>query len=285
LKAAFIVLAIVAWAAAPPAALQQTFRASTDAVALDVAVFDGDRVVSTLTAADFEIVDNGVTQRVMSADRSLLPIDLRLVFDTSGSISATELEKHRRAMTMVADALRPGDRCEVITFTSRIGDAAARQSPPVSIDLRRVGPDGTSFFDAVSLAMITQPVAERRQITIVMSDAHDNASFFDEATLLRAARRTDAVVYGIVPTETPAAAPFAERLQAITLMTGGRLLLADRAERVGRRILDALEEFRQSYVVRYELWGVRPEGWHRVTVRLRNNWGFTIRVREGYFGR
>jgi VWFA-related protein len=280
-----VCLALVLWAATPHAVQQQAFRASTDAVALDITVFDGDRVVTTLTAADFEITDNGVRQSIMSADRNVLPIDLRLVFDTSGSISAAELEKHQRAMALVAATLRPGDRCEIITFSSRIADAAARQGPPISINLRRLPPDGTSFFDAVSLAMITLPAQDRRQITIVMSDAHDNASFFDESMLLRAARRTDAVVYGIVPTETPATAPFAERLQAITLMTGGRLLLADRAERIGRRMLEALEEFRQSYVVRYQLSGVRAEGWHRVVVRLRGNRQYTIRVREGYFGR
>jgi VWFA-related protein len=280
-----IVAAALVWLAAVPAAEQQAFRASTDAVALDVAVFDGSRAVSSLGPGDFEIYDNDVRQTVSSADRNVLPIDLRLVFDTSGSISTVELERHRRAMALVAAALGPKDRCEIITFSGRIAEAAARQHPPVAIDVQRLLPDGTSFFDAVSLAMITTPTPERRQITVVMSDARDNASFFDEATLLQAARRTDAVVYGIVPLETAAGLPFAARLDAVTLITGGRMLLADRADRMGRLITDALNEFRQGYVVRYVMNGVRPDGWHRLTVRVRGNRSYTIRVREGYFGR
>ena len=273
------------WALAGPAQQRPPFRAATDAVALDVAVFDGGRVVSSLGPDDFEIYDNDVRQTVITADRNVLPIDLRLVFDTSGSISAPELERHRRAMSLVAAALRPEDRCEIITFSGRIADAAAQQHPPIAVNFQRLQPDGTSFFDAVSLAMITLPTPQRRQITVVLSDARDNASFFDEATLLQAARRTDAVVYGIVPMETPASLPFAARLEAITLVTGGRLLHADRPDRMGRLITQALDEFRQGYIVRYVVNGVRTDGWHRVTVRVRGNRSYSVRVREGYFGR
>ena len=127
----------------------------------------------------FQVIDNGVEQKVESVDLNRLPIDLKLVFDTSGSISPEGLEKYRRAMRRVADALQPNDRCEIVAFTSRINDAAARQSPPIAIDLQRTLPDGTSFFDAVSLALVTVPSIERRQIVIVLSDAQDNASFFD----------------------------------------------------------------------------------------------------------
>lgn len=38
----------------------QTFRAGTDAVQVDVLVTRGDRPVAGLTAADFELRDNGV---------------------------------------------------------------------------------------------------------------------------------------------------------------------------------------------------------------------------------
>jgi VWFA-related protein len=278
-----IALAAVLWAApqqAPP-----PFRAATHAVALDVAVFSGDRAVASLGADDFEVYDNGVRQTVTSVDRNVLPINLRLVFDTSGSISAADLEKHRRAMTMVASALRPDDRCEIVTFSGRIADAAAEQRPPVAITLRRGDAAGTSFFDAVSLAMITTPRTDRRQITIVLSDAHDNVSFFDEITMLEAARRTDAVVYAIMPIESAAGVKLQPRLDALTLLTGGRVFQASRPDRIGHLMIDAIEEFRQGYVVRYTVNGVPVPGWHQITVRLRGNPPYSVRAREGYFGR
>ena len=89
-------------------------------------------------------------QELSAADFNTLPIDLRLVFDTSGSISAADLDRYLQTMRQVVGVLEPRDRCEIITFSARIADAAAQQSPPVKIELTRAGPDGTAFLDAVS---------------------------------------------------------------------------------------------------------------------------------------
>lgn len=262
----------------------QTFRTSTHAVSLDVAVHDGDRVVASLGVDDFEVLDNGVPQVLSSADYNLLPIDLRLVFDTSGSISDDDLSYYLRAMRDVTATLEPRDRCEIITFNSRIADAAARQAPPVRIALQRGGPDGTAFFDAVSLALVTVPDVERRQVTIVLSDGRDNASLFDEATVLNLARRTDAVVHTVLPGDlSRAQTALTGRLHAIAMLTGGRLTDAPHPRMVGRALIDALEEFRQSYVLRYTLRGVAVEGWHELTVRVRGA-RYRVRARTGYLG-
>ena len=263
-----------------------SFRGGTHAVVLDVAVFDGDRVVTTLGASDFEVVDNDVRQTVSAVDFNVLPIDLRLVFDTSGSITDADLEWYLRAMRQVTATLEPRDRCEIMTFNARIADAASRQSPPIDIVLRRGGPEGTSFFDAASLAMVTVPLLDRRQVAIVLSDARDNTSFFDEQTLLDIARRTDTVVYTVLAGE-PAVirAVSVSRLQAISVLTGGRLVRTPHERAVGDAVTTALEEFRHSYVVRYTLQGVRLEGWHKVEVKVRGGGGYKIRTKAGYFGR
>lgn len=259
------------------------FRSSAHGVAVDVAVFDGDRVVSDLGVNDFEVRDNQVRQTIMAADLNTLPIDLRLVFDTSGSISEHDLARYVQTMSQVASALGTGDRCEIITFNSRIADAASRQHPPIAITLKRGGPDGTAFFDAVTLAMVTVPMPDRRQITIVLSDALDNASFFDETAMLEAARRTDAVVYTILPgNPSESRAVSVTRLQALSLLTGGRLVLSHEAA-VASVVIDSIREFRQGYVLRYVLTGVNVPGWHKLSVRVRG--GYRVRARQGYFGR
>jgi VWFA-related protein len=265
---------------APP-----TFRAGTHAIVVPVAVFDGDQVVLNLTAQDFQIRDNGVQQTVTSADLNTLPIDLRLMFDTSGSISEEDFAYFLRTMRQVTGALQPMDRCEIMTFSLRVAEAAARQSPPVKIDLKRGPPEGTAFFDAVTLALATAPTPDRRQITIVLSDARDNASFFDEATMLEAARLTDAVVYTILPGDPRfSTAVSAARLHALSLLTGGRLVRAPERT-LGTVINDAITEFRQSYAVRYTLTGASIEGWHKLDVRVRGRNSYRIRTRAGYFGR
>ncbi len=273
---------VIVGAQVPP----PTFRAGTDAITVPVAVFDGDKVVLSLTPQDFQVRDNGIQQTVTSAELNTLPIDLRLVFDTSGSISEDDLAQFLLTMRSVASTLEARDRCEILTFSSRIAQAATRQSPPVKIELlKRAGSESTAFFDAVSLALITVPTPDRRQITIVLSDAKDNVSFFDEATLLEAARLTDAVVYTILPGDPKEGrAISAARLQVMSLLTGGRLVRAPQRT-VGAVIIDAIKEFRQSYALRYTLTGTAIKGWHKLDVRVRGRSSYRIRTREGYFGR
>jgi VWFA-related protein len=286
MKTALLLVMTAALSAIAQAPQRQAFRATTDAVAVDVAVFDGDRAVTSLTAADFEILDNGVAQTLSDAARNVMPLDLRLLFDTSGSITEEDLEKYRRAMARVAAALKPEDRIEILMFNGRISEVVSMQHPPIRIALDRQGPDGTSFFDAVSLAMITRPQLDRRQITIVLSDAQDNASFFDKDTLYDAARRTHAVVYTVLPvalaTDT---SRFSSRLEILSRVTGGRLVRAKWDAHMGASVSAALEEFRQGYVVHYLLNGVPPGGWHALSVRVKGNRRYAVRAREGYFGR
>ncbi len=261
------------------------FHTGSHGVIVPVAVFNDGQVVRNLTPQDFEVRDNGVLQVITSAELNTLPIELRLVFDTSGSISEDDLAHFLRTMDQVASTLQPRDLIEIVTFNTRIAEAASRQSPPVKIALTRGGSDGTAFFDAVTLALATVPTPDRRQITIVLSDAKDNASFFDEATMLEAARLTDAVVYTILPGDPKFnRAVSAKRLQSLSLLTGGRLVRAPERT-LGPVIIDAITEFRQSYAVRYQLSGATIDGWHKLEVRVPGHSSYRIRTRAGYFGR
>jgi VWFA-related protein len=263
-----------------------TFRSVTHTVAVDVSVFDDERAVLSLGAKDFNVTDNGVRQTISGVLPNNLPLDLRLLFDTSGSISQEDLERYRRAMVRVAGALRPEDRIEILTFSGRISEVVGLQHPPVSIATARQPRDGTSFFDAVSLAMITRPSFERRQVTIILTDAQDNTSFFDKDTLYESARRTHAVIYGVLPTGLAAdASRYAARLEAVARVTGGRLVRARRDAEMGNTIIRTLNEFRQGYVLHYALAGVPLAGWHKLAVQVTRPGRYTVRAREGYFAR
>jgi len=281
--AAFTVMAALL-SLKPQVQVPPVFTSGTHGVSLDVAVFDGRNIVNTLERENFEVLDNGVAQTITAVDFNRLPIDLRLVFDTSGSINAEALEKYRRAMRVVADTLQPADRCEIVTFTTRVADAAIRQSPPIAINLQRTLPDGTAFFDGVAVSLITTPMLDRRQVVIVLSDALDNTSFFDETTLMDAAKRTDAVVYTVLPTNAgPYVKQYASRLESLSLLTGGRLIPALYDNQIGSSLIEAINEFRHSYMLRYNLKGDIKPGWHKVAVKVRGRGSYTVRVRPGYF--
>jgi hypothetical protein len=288
------------------------FRADASAVLVDVSVTDGRSSVANLTPADFELLDNGVKQTVTDLDFGHLPMDVRIVFDTSGSVSDAQLAKHVHAMTQVGAVLKPGDRCEAWAFARHMVDIVPLSDPPIDAHVTRSGSDGTSFFDAVSVAMITIPRPGRRQLTIVLTDGYDTSSFFDGPALTRAAQRSDAVVYVVAPPSisvSSATPSFSVRsgsgsvtmigggtavgtsggsatkvLDALARTTGGRMLTLDKNGDIGASFLKAIEEFRQSYLLRYRPEGVAPEGWHTLTVSVRGSKKYTVRAKQGYEG-
>lgn len=297
-----LAVAVTVAPAATPGTPQQgrpVFKADVDAVLVDVAVTDGKRSVPNLTPADFLVTDNGVEQTVTGLDFGRIPMDVRLIFDTSGSLSEAQLARHTRAMRQVSEALSAADRCEVLQFRSHAVRVTPLQSPPVDVMIDRSGPEGTAFFDAVSLAMITGPRPGRRQLTILLSDAADTASFFDWPALEHAAERSDAVLYTVSPIvaggRTIDDPPFQGRLSSndvttrmmlerLAAATGGRLVeLAGNGD-IGASFLQALEEFRQSYVLRYSPAGVARPGWHTLTVTIRGGKKYNVRAKRGYDG-
>jgi VWFA-related protein len=263
---------------------QRTFTSRTDAVPLNVSVFDGDRVVTNLRPSDFEVTDNGVRQTITTADFDRLPVDLRLVFDTSGSISDEELKRYERMMQRVAEDLETADRGEIITFNTKLAEAAERRHPPLAVNLKRTGLDGTAFFDAGLAAMTTVGMSDRRQMTILLTDAVDNESFFDEETLFEAARRSDAVVYSVLPGNSLVGRALSvQRLDYLSTVTGGRLILKPPAY-IASAITDTIKEFRQSYLLQYHVTGVPLPGWHKVQVKVKGG-GYRVRARTGYYGK
>ncbi len=282
---------LLAFAIVPVAWLpgqEQVFRGGTDVVAIDVTVQDGKKPIAGLTAADFDVRDNGVRQIVTQVTYERVPIDVRLIFDTSGSISDAQLKGYLKTMVDVTASLLPNDRCDIVSFAARIVDAATLQSPPIKIDLHRAEPNATSFFDAVSLSLITAPVAGRRQLTIVMSDADDNSSFFDQATLIDTGRRTDAVVYAVLPDtsgqrrNTSRDKQLKDRLSALTTLTGGRVMPADKD--LTAAFLSAVDDFRKSYVLVYTATNVSHGGWHELKITVPKSPGYTVRAKQGYMG-
>jgi len=281
------VAAAVVALSALPSAQGMVFRAGADAVVLDVTVQRGKAPVPGLRPDDFEVVDSGVPQVVTDVSYSRMPIDLRLVFDTSGSITDDQLQRYLRAMMQITRSLQPTDRCDIVTFSTRVIELATLQAPPIAINLRRPLPRATAFFDAVGLSLVTARVDGRRQLTIVLSDADDNTSFFDNEMMLEMARRTDAVVYTVTPVDAWQSDPdrgkiFRERLERLARVTGGRAVPAETD--VVPAFLGAIEEFRQSYVIMYTATGVPHGGYHSLTVGVRGQKSLAVRTRQGYTG-
>jgi len=173
MRRAGAVIAFAAAALAAPAAWQQRpqFRTGVDVVQLNVAVTDKTRVISDLVAADFEVLDNGVRQEVVSISREALPIDVTMALDTSESVVQWVQNAIVSAANRIRERLKPEDRLSLVTFNQRIHERIALlpASEAPSISLGR--PTGqTSLNDVIATVLAARPVVDRRQLAIVFSD-------------------------------------------------------------------------------------------------------------------
>jgi secreted protein with Ig-like and vWFA domain len=99
---------------------QPEFRAAVEAVRLDVSVTRGTTPVAGLTAANFEVLDNGVPQAIDRVSQEDVPLNLMLVLDTSGSMAGVRLGKLIDAARNLVRSLRPEDRVGVLSFSQRV---------------------------------------------------------------------------------------------------------------------------------------------------------------------
>jgi Ca-activated chloride channel homolog len=258
----------------------QTFKSRVESVRLDALVLDRGQPVHGLTAEDFEIRDNGALQRVTLLGAGALPLDVVLVLDMSGSLSAHRLEALRAAGGALLDALGPADRAALVTFSREI-----HRAQPLTHDvgavrraLEREAPSGpTVLVDAMFAAIGTTEPGDRRSLLIVFSDGLDTASWLQPDAVIRAAERSDVVIYAV---STASARHAPGLLRQVTDSTGGQLLEVDSAS-LSTAFTRVLNEFRQRYVLSYTLPSTPSDGWHRLDVRVKNR-DLTVRARSGY---
>ena len=247
---------------------------------MDVLVSDRGQPVPGLGPADFELLDNGVPQRVDLVSFEQLPLSIVLALDMSGSVVGPRLAHLRAAGMALLDALNSADQAALITFNEAVSLRAAPTSEfaRVRAALEQVEPSGlTSTIDASFAALTIGEGGVGRGLVILFSDGLDTSSWLQQADVLDIAKRCDAVVYAV----STMRASDDHFLRALTDQTGGRRMSVDETTDIRAAFLGMLKEFRQRYVVSYSPAGVPREGWHSLTVRVRNR-NVTVRARPGY---
>lgn len=262
-------------------ASRQTFSSRIDAVRVDVLVTENGRPVQGLTPADFEVLDNGVRQRVDLASFEQIPLNVVLALDMSASLQGLRLGHLQTAGKRVLEGLKTGDRAALVAFSHVVAPTQA-----LTEDLDRVraaldqarGEGLTSLVDAAHAGMLLGESDAGRSLLIVFSDGVDTSSWLTADAVLETARRGDVVVYSVEVGERRASFP-----RDLSEVTGGRLFAIESTRDLSSAFANILEEFRMRYLVSYSPQGVEPGGWHRLDVRVRNR-GVTVKARPGYFG-
>src|SRR5439155_10424050 len=121
-----------------------TFRSSIELVPISVVVRDGrNRLVTTLSAEDFQVLDNGTRCRIVDFQRDrTTPLTVALLVDGSGSMRlGPKLTFAREVLDRMTAELEDGrDEAGLFTF-----DAALHEQQPFTMHPGAIG----SRFDQV----------------------------------------------------------------------------------------------------------------------------------------
>ena len=290
-----IVLALLA--VAPAQAPPPRFTVAVESVYVDVFVTDGNRPVVGLTAADFELKDEGVRQPVELAAVESLPLTTFLVLDTSGSVAGEKLAQLQAAARALVGGLPPADEAALVTFDEEI----AVRVPPTSdrsrleSGVRGILPGGaTALYDALYAGTLLAS-GRGRSLLVLFTDGEDNLSWLAAAEVKRVLLESNVLVQavGVVPavetdlhldgTRRATAEPaHVQTLRRLAEVTGGRFWAADAPDRLGAAFLAILEAMKTRYVLRFEPTRGRREGLHRLDVRLVRGKG-RVHCRKAYF--
>jgi Ca-activated chloride channel homolog len=272
-------LAGAVFASAVTRAQTPTFSVAVETVRVDVLVTDRHEPLLGLGADDFEVLDNGVVQKVELASFERLQLNVVLALDTSGSVTGRHLESLREASRAIVGDLKAGDRAGLLTFSNAL---SVRTDLSDDVELVRAAlaeasaSGDTSLVDGTYAAVVIAESASGRGLVIVLSDGVDTASFLRPESVLETARRSDVVVYGVSVSRLRRS--FVRELCAAT---GGRVLKIESTDEIRDAFLRVLEEFRHRYLLSYAPQGVSRAGWHSLKVRVKNRHA-TVEARPGY---
>jgi Ca-activated chloride channel homolog len=275
-------IAAVLISSQPTSAQQPMFSTRIEAVRVDVLVTDRENGPALLGLGpdDFEVLDNGVPQKVDLVSFEQIPLNVILGLDLSDSVEGDRLEHLQAASSALMNGLEKDDQVALVGFSHvvTLGAGLTSDHSKVRKALGDTAASGdTALIDGTFAGMMIGESDVGRGLLIVFSDGVDTSSWLTTDKVLDAARRSDVVVYGVVVQSRNKP----EFVRELTAATGGRLYEIERTSALDKIFLQVLEEFRKRYLVSYTPRGVEPTGWHRLTVTVKGRKA-TVRARPGY---
>jgi VWFA-related protein len=265
-------------------------------VSLNCTVLNGNRLVSDLKKENFQVLENGLPQTLISFQHIDLPVSIALVVDNSGSMSRKRPSVNKSALDLI-QASNPQDEAFVVNFSDQ---AFVDQEFTSDINklrdglLRFVSPGGTALYDAVvaSADELATRAQHPKQVIILITDGEDNASALSlDQTIRRVQQLSGPVIYSIgllfgdeMSREEVKHAHKA--LQSLSDETGGVAFFPKNIEQVDEIAAEVARDIRSQYTLGYH--STKPsteQGFRRVTVSAdgKGEGKLTVRTRTGYF--
>jgi VWFA-related protein len=295
-----LLLFLAALGVAEPAQSQKpsppVFSVELEAVNVTVTVRDAKgNLVTDLTRADFEVLEDGRPQDVQLFARSFDPgqdetlsLDLGMLLDTSTSM-LKELKLSQEAAVRFLESVPRARELITIFFDEEIRlsryDSENQQGLFDRIHAAKGG-GNTALYDAIAVYLSRVQDASGRKVLVIFSDGEDSRSSLSLDEVLKLVRSGAVSIYSIAfmggfRPGSPAALKSRAFLQQVADLTGGQVYTPQSSGDLAgiyRKILDELES---QYVLGYASTGAPDGKLRRLKVNVKRE-GLKVRHRPGY---
>jgi Ca-activated chloride channel family protein len=282
-------LAVASLLSAAGWAQEPTFRAGTQVVSLFATVTDAQkRLVPDLNKEDFEVFDNDKPQPLILFDNQIQPINVVVMLDTSGSMTAS-IKLLKQAAEQFVIRLLPGDQARVGAFNDKIQFNAAYSNNRDQLisDINNLDyGNGTKLYDAIGASLEELRDIDGRRVILVFTDGDDTESSLGLGTVIDRARAQEVMVYAIglessmfngarvVKTKPD------KGLRKIADETGGGYFELEKTADLAPTFTRVAQELHSQYVMGFAP-TVLDNKIHKLTIRLKQP-GLTARARRSY---
>jgi Ca-activated chloride channel homolog len=286
------------------------FSTNTQMVLVPVTVTDRyGKSIEGLQAKDFNIIEDQVSQQIVSFASDDAPCSVGLVLDVSGSMRNTLNAAKFVAQSFIQTA-NPQDEFLLLTFSNQPDAVSGFTTDIVDMEERiaRASPTSgmTALIDTVYLGLDRMRKARRpRRALLIISDGMDNYSRYTKSELLRVALEADVQIYTIIFDNGPASTstgtiPFrpalirkpgdqgeehegARLLEELSEKTGGLHFHARNDTEAKEAAIKAGRALRNEYLIGYLPSSSAATGkWHRIRVKS-NVPRLNVYARNGYY--
>lgn len=245
------------------------------------------RPVEGLTETDFQVLEDGVEQRVRRfevVDES--PIYAGVLLDTSSSMTEELEEAVEGALTFFESVLTPRDRAAVITFSEAPHLAVRFTNDRQVLEGGLVGLTAqgeTALYDSLVYALYYFSGISGKRAIIVLSDGEDVGSRYNYEDVIDYAHRTGVSIYAIGLHLGSRQAEVRAKLQRLASETGGAAFFIDSAGGL-ERVYESIEaDLRSQYLLAYQSTsGEGDDRFREVEVRVARP-GLAAKTMRGYY--
>lgn len=269
-------------------------RVSSNLVPIPATVVDSRGVaITNLKEEDFELRIDGQVVKINEINRTETPVRMAMLFDNSGSLSASrEFEKHA-ATQFFGNVLRPVDQAAIysISTNAELAQPMTGNIAQLQRTIEAFGkPEGsTSLYDGIFAALIYLKPYQGRRVIVIVSDGRDTTSRHDhdfDATrqrLLGDECQIYVVQTGLYDNANVRDLAAERRMEEFAAQTGGAVYIPKTVPDLDEAFRQIAADLAQQYVLSYYPSEDKRDGrYHLITVRVKSKANARIRARKGF---